>query len=114
AISIVASSFMYIYFFGLTFNSVGQPEAVLSIGIIASIFMSLLITIANATGYLFKSKDFDLLMGLPIKQNTIVLTKVTYLLIVNYIIFFLIYIPAIITYALFLPTDIIYWVFAIL
>src|SRR5690606_4980180 len=84
AIFVYASSYAYIYLFGFTFNEANQPEVILSLGIIASIFMSLLITITNATGFLFKSKDFDLLMSLPIKQNTIVLTKITYLLIINY------------------------------
>lgn len=114
AIFVYASSYAYIYLFGFTFNEANQPEVILSLGIIASIFMSLLITITNATGFLFKSKDFDLLMSLPIKQNTIVLTKITYLLIINYIIFSLIYIPAIIIYAIFIPTNAIYWVFSIL
>lgn len=107
------SSFLYAFIFGDIFNQVGIPEMILSLGIVVAVMMSLLITITNATGFLFKSKDFDLLMSLPIKHNTIVLTKITYLLLINYFIFAFIYIPALVVYAIFVQTSFVFWVLAI-
>lgn len=111
---IMFSSFVYMLLFGDAFNQAGVPELVLSMGIFVCVVLSLFVTMTNATGYLFKSKDYDLLMSLPIKSNTIVFTKVMYLLIVNYLLFAFIYIPTLVVYAIFVTTNFMFWFLAIL
>ena len=87
---------------------------ILSLGIFFASFMSLLTTITNASSVLFRSKDFDLLMSLPIKHNVIVKTKTAYLLLINYLLFLFIYIPTLVVYAIYVPTDFVFWLLAII
>jgi ABC-2 type transport system permease protein len=114
AIFIMGVSFLYARIFGDMFNQVNMAEYILSLGIFFGVLMSFLMTVTNATGFLFRSKDFNLLMSLPIKQNTVVLSKLSYLLIINYVIFAYIYIPTLIVYAIYVPTTFIFWVLAII
>lgn len=108
------ASFLYAFMFGDVFNTTGQPEMILSVGILFASIMSLLMTITNASSILFKSKDFDLLMSLPIKQNTIVKTKITYLLLINYVLYLFIYIPTLVVYSRYVETDTVFWLLSIL
>ena len=57
-------SFMFIEMIGAEF-----AETLLSLGIFMCVLLSLIVTVSNAISYLFKSKDFNLLMSLPLKQT---------------------------------------------
>lgn len=107
------SSLLYAFIFGSGFVAIGHPELILALGIFFGIILTLIVSVTNATAYIFKSKDFDLLMSLPIKENTVILSKIFYLLIVNYVSFFFIYVPTLIVYANHVPTDIVFWLLSI-
>lgn len=105
---------LYMYFYGEMFAKAGKTDGVLLIGIT---FGSLIITISSVSrtnSYLFASKDFDILMSLPISEKTIFMSKVINLLIVNYVMFSYFYIPSIIVYAIFNSVNFLYWLFAII
>src|SRR5690554_218127 len=102
-------SFMFIEMIGAEF-----AETLLSLGIFMCVLLSLIVTVSNAISYLFKSKDFNLLMSLPLKTNTVVLTKISYLLLINYVLFAFLYLPILIVYGIYVETTLLFWVLAIL
>lgn len=105
---------LYMYFYGKMFVESGKSDGVLLLGVF---FGSLIIAISSVSktySYLFSSKDFDLLMSLPIDTKTIFMSKVINLLIINYVMFSYFYLPAIIVYSMFEVTNFLYWFLAIL
>src|SRR5690554_3595 len=58
--------------------------------------LSIISVLVQANGFLFKSKDFDLLVSLPIKKRDIIISKIFALLISSYLGMLVTYIPAIV------------------
>ncbi|MFA7589024.1 MAG: hypothetical protein WCY22_01555 [Acholeplasmataceae bacterium] len=72
-------------------------------------------TLLQAKGFLFKGNDFDLLVSMPIKLKTIVLSKISTLLIANYVGMLVGFGPAIVVIAMLgLTTKIMFYVLAVL
>lgn len=103
-------SFFYFIMFGDLFANQGMPQLILIIGLLGCLLLSLLMTIISANGYLFKSKDYEMLMSLPVKPRTVFLSKLFYLLLMNYGIMLFIYLPTIIVYAIYNPTGFVFWI----
>ena len=72
------------------------------------------LTISKSNGMLFESKDFELLMSMPIKPRTIVLSKLISLLILNYMSFGLTTVPFFIVYGVLSNASIIFYLLAII
>ena len=106
-------SFFYMLMFGSLFNEAGIPEAILTLAISLGSVMCFMSTIFQANSYLFRTKDFELLMSTPIKPRTIVASKLISLFLTSYAFIAMIYIPCIIVYAIFLPTTLTFWLLAI-
>lgn len=87
----------------------GFPELILLVGIVAGFMFILLMTITKANSTLFRSRDYDLLMSLPLKPSTIIASKLVYILAINYLLFAFIYFPTIIVYTVFNTTDLWFW-----
>ena len=91
----------YFYLFAFMFKEANQDPGLLygTTIIIVSMF-ALISTIVKANGYLFRTKDYDMLMSLPISTKVIVATKLISL-----------YLFALgISVSLFLATDIAYFI----
>lgn len=102
------------YFVGLETIDNHGGGVLLSYGfIIISLFLVILV-LSQANSYLFKSKDFDFLVSLPIKTNAIIISKITSLLIVTYASMFIIYVPLIVVYALLIETTIMFYIVALI
>ena len=112
-LGIFGFSFFYMLMFGSLFNEAGIPEAILTLAISLGSVMCFMSTIFQANSYLFRTKDFELLMSTPIKPRTIVASKLISLFLTSYAFIALIYIPCIIVYAIFLPTTLTFWLLAI-
>lgn len=100
---VVAFGTLGYYMFDLCFMmsdyllQVNQMELLLIIGFVGSIAFSLFTSIYKGSTYLFNAKDFDMLISLPIRESTILASKVIMLLLTNY--FFsipLIFIPGVV------------------
>lgn len=76
----------------------GYLDLILIIAVLVSSILSFITSIYKAQGTLFSSKDYDLLMSLPIKNSTILTSKILSLMSINYIETALIIIPASIVY----------------
>ncbi|MGL4913643.1 MAG: putative ABC transporter permease subunit, partial [Romboutsia sp.] len=80
-----------VYGFGLCFYladfliEINQAELLLIIGVIGSAFATLFTCLYKASSYLFSSKDIEMLASLPIKQSTILSSKVLALIFNNYL-----------------------------
>lgn len=113
ALAMMAYVIFYMYLIEMAFVQGGKPEIILQVGIVSCSLMTAVMTIARANGYLFKAKDFEMLMVLPIKPQAIIASKLVNLLLVNYIVMLFTYIPALIIYTIFNATGILFWVLAI-
>ena len=54
---------LYMYIFMDMFNMAGAPEFIFLFAIVISSFITLISTITKANVYIFKTKDYELLMG---------------------------------------------------
>lgn len=113
---LVLLGFMSFYFFvyGTILEQVNNEKIILLLGIAFGAFFMVLSTVTKANGYLFRTKDFDMLMSMPIKPQAIVASKILSLTILNYLTFSFIYIPSLIVYGIFVETTVIFWLLAVL
>lgn len=64
---------------------INQMELLLLFGFLGSTLFTIFTSIYKAPSYLFNAKDFDMLTSLPIKDSTILSSKVLMLLFTNYL-----------------------------
>ena len=76
----------------------GYLDLILIVAVLFSSILSFITSIYKAQGTLFSSKDYDLLMSLPIKNSTILTSKILSLMSISYIGTTLIIVPASIVY----------------
>lgn len=96
--------------FYITDNMIGF----LKFGIGMGILMCFITTISKANSYLFESKDFDLLMSLPIKPRVVIASKFASLLFINWASFALFFIPTAFWYVDKVRPDIVFFIMALL
>ena len=60
---------------------------ILIVGISLGFILIIVMTVTVATSYLFRSRDFDLLMSLPVPTSAIVASKIAHMLLLNYLLF---------------------------
>ena len=90
----------YLFGFGFLFfdfakvlNEINQVHVVLSFAVTYVIGLSVMMALFRASGYLFHYKDYDILAPLPFKPYTVILGKITVMLLMIYITSFLIVLP---------------------
>ena len=79
---------LYMYIFVDMFNSANAPDFIFLFAIVLSAFLTFLSTITKANVYIFKTKDYENLMSLPIKPSVIVAVKIMNLYLLNFIFVF--------------------------
>lgn len=87
----------------------GYLDLILIIAVLFSCILSFMTSIYKAQGTLFSSKDYDLLMALPIKNSIILASKILSLMSISYIGTALIIVPASIVY--FIYNGSLSWIF---
>src|SRR5690606_35283347 len=68
-------------------------------------------SIYKAQGLLFSSKDYDLLMSMPIKTNIILINKMLNLLVMNYLILIFTFLPQAVVYFIKSEVSSLYFVY---
>lgn len=92
-------SFGYLFFdLGKALNGIGQVQIMLSFIIIYGIGLSIMIVLFRASGYLFYYKDYDILSPLPIHPRTILLAKISVMMIILYVSAFVLTLPIVFSY----------------
>src|SRR5690554_4404858 len=79
-------------------EQIGYLEMIIIMAIMASTVMVFFTSIYKAQGSLFTSRDYDLLLSLPIKDSTILISKIINLLSLNWVFSAFILIPTSIIY----------------
>lgn len=64
---------------------VNSMELLLAIGFICGVLFTLFTSLYKASSYLFEAKDYDMLISLPIKESTILGSKIAMMIFSNYI-----------------------------
>lgn len=95
--------------FGELFNELGTPEMILIVGISLGFILIIVMTVTVANSYLFRSRDFDLLMSLPVPTSAIVASKIAHMLLLNYLLFFVLYCPTIVVYLVYNEAGLIFY-----
>lgn len=89
---------LYMFIFVDMFNSANAPDFIFLFAIVLSAFLTFLSTITKANVYIFKTKDYENLMSLPIKPSVIVAVKIMNLYLLNFIFVFTILGAVVISY----------------
>jgi len=108
------SIFTVMFSMGLMAKEFNQLDYLLVFGYTIGTFLTFTMTISKANGFLFEAKDFELLMSMPIKTKTIVLSKLISLLTICYLGFGAIFIPCLVVYGLFSNSGIIFYLLSII
>ena len=82
---LVTSGFSLCFYLSDFLIQINQIELLLIIGIIGCSFVTLFTSLYKASSYLFQSKDYEMLASLPIKQSTILSSKILILILNNYL-----------------------------
>jgi len=82
-------------------NKISQVKNIIIMGLLMAVFIALMITLNDTQGTMYKSKDYDMLMSLPLKSVSIITAK--YLSIYMISVLF--------TTAISLPTFVVYFIY---
>lgn len=108
----------FVAFYAIMFGSICKQTNNLDFLLVISYSLGSMLcftlTISKSNGMLFESKDFELLMSMPIKPKTIVLSKLISLLILNYLSFGLITVPFFIVHGIFSNANILFYLLALI
>lgn len=85
---------------------------ILIFGILTSVLITFFTSVYKAQGSLFTSRDYELLMSLPIKPNVILMSKLINLLLLNWVFTAFLIMPSGIIY--YLRTDNISWIYFVM
>lgn len=91
-----------------------MEKNVLIIGLFMAVFMSLMVTLNDAQGSMYKSNDYDLLASLPIKTTSIITAKYLSTYFVSILYFSIIAIPTYIVYFCFAKVTVLGIIFGVL
>lgn len=79
---------LYMFVFTQLFDEVGAPNFIFLFAIVISALITFISTLTKANVYIFRTKDYELLMALPIKPSLIVASKIINLYILNFLFVF--------------------------
>ena len=97
-LTLVLMSSIYSYGLAEVLKPMGQLQLLLLFAVIISSIVIVFTYIYKAPGVLFSAKDYELLSSLPIKNSTILCSKLMEMMIINYIFTSLIMVPVSIVY----------------
>lgn len=109
AIAIGFSVSMYLWLMADALESIGFLDLLLMMGGLVSVMMVFFTSVYKAQGTLFTSRDYDMLMSLPIKNSVILTSKLINLLLFNWIFTAFVLIPTGVIY--FMRADGLTWTY---
>lgn len=109
-IGIYAFIILYLILFATMFAAGGVPEGIFYIPIIAISMLSLMSGLTKSNSYLFRMRDYDMLMSMPIKSSSIIISKISMMLVGNVGLSLLIWLPTAIIYSVIVETTFIFWI----
>ena len=74
---------LYMFLFVMMYQELGDAKNLYLLIITVSSLICFITTISKANTYIFRTKDYDFLMSLPIKSSTIIITKLLSLYLYN-------------------------------
>lgn len=89
---------MYSYAFGISYQEVGQLRLLPGLMMAAACMIIIVTTIYKVKGTLFGTKDYDMLMSLPVPAHTIVASRILLLYVINFFFVAVLMIPNMIVY----------------
>lgn len=116
-VSIIAFGYMLTVYFDLTMlaqEASLDVSGILTLGLFGSSAFLMITSLSRANAYLFKTRDFDLLVSMPLPLATIVFSKILSFLLVSYIPVFFIFIPSVVVYAFFAATNALFYILVLL
>lgn len=113
-IMMAAASFGYSFMIATSLEQIGRPELLLAIMMAVTSLIGFFTTIYKASGVLFSSKDYDLVMSLPIKTSHVVASRVVQLYVLNLLFSLMVMIPAGTVYAIKVNPGALYYLYFIL
>ena len=96
----VSLSSMIAYSLGSVFIPLGFETLYFGLFMTASVTLVFVLSIFETKSELFESKDNELLLSMPIKPNSIVLSRIVTVLVYNYIETLIVMVPAIVVYGI--------------
>lgn len=112
---LVALSMGYnMYLMAKNMDTFGFAKNILLVGSVFSAFMVLMLTITDTQGYFYKTKDFEMLSSLPLKQSEIVISKLLSSYLITTIYSSMILLPTFVVYFIFCKITVANVVFAFL
>lgn len=90
-----------LYNFAEVLNLVGNSKYILIIGSFMGLFMSLMLTLTDTQGVMYKSRDYELLASLPLKNVTIISSKYLGSYLTTALYYMLVTIPTFVVYFIF-------------
>lgn len=103
-----------LYLMAKSMNAFGFAKNILLVGSVFSAFMVLMLTITDTQGYFYKTKDFEMLSSLPLKQSEIVVSKLLSSYLITTIYSSMILLPTFVVYFIFCKITVANVVFALL
>ena len=93
-------SFLYMLLMAISFKQIGMTNLIVLMGFVMSQIMILITTIPSVESSLFSSKDYEILMSLPIKPKDIIVSKLLVLLLLSYLVTFLMAFSSVLCYVI--------------
>ena len=113
-VAIMALVVYYMQLFILIFSESTKVEEIYLFVFGACGIACFITTITKANAYIFRTKDYDFLMSLPIKHSVIIATKLISLYLYNLLIVFSLIVGLDIAYAIAIKFDVIYLLYSLL
>lgn len=112
---LIAAALGYsLYTMGQNLKMVGAGQNILLIGFLMAVFLSLMITLNDTQGIMYRSKDYDILMSLPLSTTTIITAKYFSTYLVSLVYFSIVALPTFIVYFILQGVTVLGVLFAIL
>jgi len=105
-------TYMYLIAYGL--NMLGQIALFPAVALGVAFMTTLVTTVYKVNGTLFRFKDYDMVMALPVKESAVVGSRVLMLYMMNILFTLLIMVPAGAIYAWFVRPDARFYIYYIL
>lgn len=103
---------VYFWFLGKALLDTGKLDALLSLSAFAGSVACLFMSIYKSPGYLFSFRDFDLLASLPVKDGSVLASKVFALYLSNAFFAIGLTLPGFVIYGILSSAGVLYYVFA--
>ncbi|MDD4699539.1 MAG: hypothetical protein PHV07_04670 [Oscillospiraceae bacterium] len=111
---ILGASFMYSLMIGTAYRDFGRPEALIAMMMAASSIICLATTISKGSSVIFTSRDYNIIMSLPVKTSDIIIAKLIVLYGMNLVFTLFVMIPATIVFGVFTAAPVVYYLVALI